>query len=135
MAAYQVPGLPEQMFARRGGEAMRARLLRTGLNPASAGRYAARATDLAAMRGALNWYRGLPFSLRERTPAISVPTLFVWSDGDRFVSRAAAESCGRFVTGPYQFEVFPGASHWLPEETPDKVADHLVRQFTRAADA
>ncbi|GAA5184291.1 alpha/beta fold hydrolase [Rugosimonospora acidiphila] len=132
MAAFQVPRLPELVLARGGGETMRTALIRAGLDPASAARYAARAADPAAMRGPLNWYRALPLSLRERVGRIGVPTLFMWSDGDRFVSRTAAERCGRLVSGPYRFEVVEGASHWLPEEVPERVSASLVRHFARA---
>ena len=66
MAAYQLPWLPERALARRGGRAFRDILVRTGLDPASADRYAARARDPAALRGPLNWYRAMPFSMRER---------------------------------------------------------------------
>ena len=133
VAAFQLPALPELALSRRGGEAMRAALLRTGLDPGSAARYAARAADPAALRGPLNWYRAIPLGLRERTGRIEVPTLFMWSDGDRFVSRAAAELCGRYVSGPYRFEVLEGASHWLPEEVPERVAALLVAHFARAS--
>jgi len=132
MAAFQIPALPELALSRRGGSAMRAGLISTGLNPASAGRYAERAADRTAMRGPLNWYRALPFSARDRIGRTTVPTLFVWSDGDRFVSRAAAELCGSCVTGPYRFEVIDGASHWLPEETPDRVSALLLQHFAQA---
>jgi pimeloyl-ACP methyl ester carboxylesterase len=133
MAVFQVPGLPELALSRRSGKAMRAALIRTGLDPANAGRYACRAAGHTAMRGPLNWYRALPFGLRDRTDWIDVPTLFMWSDGDRFISRAAAELCGRYVNGPYRFEIITGASHWLPEEAPERVAALLIHHFTAAA--
>ena len=133
VAAFQLPALPELALSRRGGEAMRAALVRTGLDPASAARYAARAADPAALRGPLNWYRAIPLGLRERTGRIEVPTLFMWSDGDRFVSRAAAGLCGRYVSGPYRFEVLEGASHWLPEEVPERVAALLAAHFARTS--
>lgn len=131
MAAFQVPGLPELALSRRGGRGMRAALTKTGLDPANAARYAARATDRAALRGPLNWYRAIPFGLRSRTERIDVPTLFVWSDGDTFIGRTAAELCGRYVDGPYRFEVLGGVSHWLPEEAPEQVAALLLQQFAR----
>lgn len=134
MAANQLPRLPELALARGGGEAVRSALVRTGLDPDSAARYAARAADPAAMRGPLNWYRAIPLGLRDRTGPIEVPSLFIWGDGDRFVSRAAAELCGRYVTGPYHFEVLGGASHWLPEEDSQRVAGLLAEHFARASD-
>ena len=103
MAACQLPWLPERALGRRGGQAFRETLVRTGLDPASADRYAARARDPAVLRGPLNWYRAMPFSLREPAGPIRVPTMFAWGNRDRFVSRAAAELCGRYVTGPYRF--------------------------------
>jgi pimeloyl-ACP methyl ester carboxylesterase len=135
MAAFQVPWLPERVLSRGRGEAMRTLLIRAGLDPDSAARYAARAADPAAMRGPINWYRALPLGLREPVGRVGVPTLFAWSDGDRFVTRAAAELCGRYVTGPYRFEVFEGASHWLPEEVPDRVAGALLEHFATASGA
>ena len=65
MAACQLPWLPERVLGRRGGQAFRDILVRTGLDQASADRYAARARDPAVLRGPLNWYRAMPFSLRE----------------------------------------------------------------------
>ena len=133
VAAFQLPALPELALSRRGGEAMRAALVRTGLDPGSAARSAARAADPAALRGPLNWYRAIPLGLRERIGRIEVPTLFMWSDGDCFVSRAAADLCGRYVSGAYRFEVLEGASHWLPEEVPERVAALLVAHFARTS--
>ena len=58
-----------------------------------------------------------------------VPTMFAWGNRDRFVSRAAAELCGRYVTGPYRFTELYGASHWLPEQAADQVAALLAEHF------
>ena len=132
IAAFQLPVLPELALSRRGGQVMRAALGRAGLDPDSAARYAARAADPGAMRGPVNWYRAIPLRLRERTGRIGIPTLFAWGDGDRFVSRAAAGLCGRYVSGPYRFEVLEGASHWLPEEAPERVGSMLATHFARA---
>ncbi len=66
MAAWQLPWLPEQVLSRRDGQVFRDILTRTGLDPVSADRYALRARDPATLRGPLNWYRAMPFSLRER---------------------------------------------------------------------
>ncbi|GIH14351.1 alpha/beta fold hydrolase [Rugosimonospora africana] len=135
MAAFQVPWVPELVLSRGRGEAMRNLLIRARLDPDSAARYAARAAVPGAMRGPLNWYRALPLGLREHIGRVKVPTLFVWSDGDRFVTRTAADLCRRYVTGPYRFEVFEGASHWLPEEVPERVAAALLEHFASAPGA
>lgn len=129
MAAWQLPWLPERTLSRRGGQGLRDILVRTGLDPASADRYAARAQDPAALRGPLNWYRAMPLSLREAAGPVPVPTTFIWGNRDPFVSRAAAQLCGRHVTGPYQFTELDGASHWLPEQAADQVAALLAEHL------
>ena len=60
-----------------------------------------------APSAALAWYRAAtPFSLR--APRVSVPTLYVWGSGDPALGSQAAITTGRWVTGAYRFEVFPG---------------------------
>jgi pimeloyl-ACP methyl ester carboxylesterase len=129
MMAFQTPGLPERLLASRHGETMRRGLIRNGLDPATAARYATRSGD---MRGPLNWYRALPYGLRDRTGRIEVPTLFVWSDRDPFIARRAAALCGEHVAAPYRFEILHGASHWLPTERPDRIAALLAEHFAAA---
>jgi pimeloyl-ACP methyl ester carboxylesterase len=133
MAADQLPWLPERVLGRRGGRAFRDTLVRAGLDPASADRYAARARDPAALRGPLNWYRAMPFSLREPAGPIQVPTMYAWGTCDRFISRAAAQRCGHYVTGPYRFTELHGASHWLPEQAAGPVAALLAEHFAAAS--
>jgi pimeloyl-ACP methyl ester carboxylesterase len=133
MAAWQLPWLPERALSRRDGQALRGMLVRSGLDPASADRYAARARDPGGLRGPLNWYRAMPFSAREPAGPVRVPTVFAWGNRDRFVSRAAAELCGRYVTGPYRLAELDGASHWLPEQAPDQVAALLTAHFAAAS--
>jgi pimeloyl-ACP methyl ester carboxylesterase len=130
MAFFQIPRIPEAGFRARGGRQMEASLRRSGLDPESASRYAARFAEPGAMTGPVNWYRAVAFGARSPTPAVQVPSLYVWSDNDRFLTRKAAELTARYVTGPYRFEVLAGESHWLPTGAPDKVSrlllDHLA---------
>jgi pimeloyl-ACP methyl ester carboxylesterase len=133
MAAWQLPWLPERALSRRDGQAFHDMLVRTGLDSASADRYAARARDPGGLRGPLNWYRAMPFSLREPAGPVRVPTVFAWGNRDRFISRTAAELCGRYVTGPYRLAELDGASHWLPEQAPDQIAAALTAHFAAAS--
>ncbi len=125
MGFFQLPALPEAILSARHGTLMRTGLERAGLDPVSARRYAERARE-KAMRGPVNWYRALPYGAADRIGPVGVPTLFVWSDGDSYVTRKAAEYCKDFVTGPYRYEVLAGRSHWLAEEDPEAVAGLLV---------
>jgi pimeloyl-ACP methyl ester carboxylesterase len=56
----------------------------------------------------------------------------IYSTGDRFVTRRAAEGTARHVAGPYRFEVIEGASHWLPDEHSDEVLRLLLPQLASA---
>jgi pimeloyl-ACP methyl ester carboxylesterase len=77
----------------------------------------------------LSWYRAQDLSdIRDLGPTF-VPTLYVWSDGDLALGRAAAEATAQHVTGPYRFEVFEGVSHWVPEEAPERLTELLLEHL------
>jgi pimeloyl-ACP methyl ester carboxylesterase len=81
-------------------------------------RFVAAMLEPGALTAALNWYRATdPNSLTD-VGAITVPTLYVWSDEDIALGRRAAESTVKWVTGPYRFEILEGVSHWIPETAP-----------------
>jgi pimeloyl-ACP methyl ester carboxylesterase len=61
--------------------------------------------------------------------SLNCASLSEGSNRDRFISRAAAQLCGRYVTGPYRFTELDGASHWLPEQAADQVAALLAEHF------
>ncbi|PZU03624.1 MAG: alpha/beta hydrolase [Gordonia sp. (in: high G+C Gram-positive bacteria)] len=84
-----------------------------------------------AMTAALNWYRAqTPVS--DDVPVVDVPTTFVWSSGDIAIARAGAERCGEFVRGDYHFIEIPDASHWLPDEHPEAIADAILSRIGRS---
>lgn len=129
MVFFQIPGLPEAMLRFGRGERFKKSLRRAGLDEQTAERYAARFTEPGAMTGPINWYRGLPFSAREPSPDVEVPTLYVWSDGDSFLTRTAAELTAQHVSGPYRFEVLEGESHWLPTAAASRVSALLLEHL------
>jgi pimeloyl-ACP methyl ester carboxylesterase len=74
----------------------------------------------------------MPFSdPRTARKPVRRPTLFVWSDGDTAISQHAAETCGRYVDAPYQFETLRGVSHWIPEEATSELAALLLPHLRR----
>jgi pimeloyl-ACP methyl ester carboxylesterase len=82
------------------------------------------------LTAALNWYRARsPLALmREVGDKITVPTMYVWSDGDNALLYKGARDCGRYVNGEYRFETLHG-SHWMLDEQPDAVAELLLEWF------
>ena len=47
---------------------------------------------------------------------MTVPTMYVWSDGDKYLLSKAANKSGDYVSSEYRFEILSGVSHWIPEE-------------------
>jgi pimeloyl-ACP methyl ester carboxylesterase len=134
MGFFQLPWVPERVLGLGGGSRGVDALVRGGLDKASAERYAVRFADPAAMTGPLNWYRALPLGQRDPTPNVGVPALYVWSDGDRFLTRSAAERTRSYVTGPYRFEVLAGQNHWLPTNAAAEVAPLLLDHLAAASE-
>jgi len=120
MAVFQLPVLPEYAVTATGFG--RRALLSSGMTEAQADRDLAAMRERSRIRGALNWYRAIPFTTpKSAAMPVTVPTLYVWSDNDIALGPAAARSTERFVTGPYTFETLSGVSHWIPEEAPERL--------------
>ena len=83
--------------------------------------------DRSALTGALAWYRAMTAALAD-LPPVSVPTTYVWSDGDWAIGRTSAESAHEHVTGPYEFVELADVSHWIPEEAPAELAAAILKR-------
>ncbi|MFI5914013.1 alpha/beta fold hydrolase [Dactylosporangium sp. NPDC051541] len=116
---FQLPLLPELLLTPR---LLERHLRRSGLDPDSARRYAR-----AKNRRALHWYRAFPLQ-RRQSPRISMPTLYVWSDKDEFVTERLARRCGAWVDGEYTFRILPGVNHWIPELHPRLAAELILNR-------
>lgn len=129
-AAFQLPWLPERLLRADGrgySPRLSAALRRSGQTRERARRDAARLADPAALTAALNWYRAITVSdPRDTDPPVTVPTLFVWSDGDIALTRQSTELAHTHVTGPYAYAELRGVSHWIPEEAPAEFAELLL---------
>lgn len=131
---FQLPRLPEHVLAGSGGRLLARGLERSGLDHATARRFASRGAEPGAMTGPLNWYRAMPFDAGSLPGPVTVPTLFVWGDRERFVTRRAAEACASWVNAPYRFVVLQGRTHWLPTTAAGEVGPILGDHLTATAD-
>ncbi|WP_167759420.1 alpha/beta fold hydrolase [Mycobacterium sp. PS03-16] len=130
MYFFQLPFLPEFALTARGGAIAKKALTDIGLSPQAADRDVAAMLEPGALRAGINWYRGLPLSnFAQSGGKVSVPTMYVWSDGDAALLDKAAYNTEHYVSGEYRFEVMPGVSHWIPEEKPDELAGLLLEWF------
>lgn len=126
MAAFNVPFLPEKVLT----NPKRARFMlgtKSGMSPETLDAYLRDfAANRARLTGALGYYRALPLTNPRSIHRVSVPTTYIWSDGDVALGRAGAELCGDYVTADYRFEIIEGASHWLPDDEPERVANIIL---------
>ncbi|MFC4127661.1 alpha/beta fold hydrolase [Nocardia rhizosphaerae] len=130
MGLFQIPVLPERLLTSRPAVLDRA-LATTGMAPDVLARVHREIVATGALPTALNWYRALlvPGNRVLSAPLVPVPVTHVWSSGDTALSRRGAELTGRFVTGDYRLAVVEGASHWLPDERPDELAEIVAARI------
>ncbi|MFC9765795.1 alpha/beta fold hydrolase [Rhodococcus jostii] len=120
----RMEGKAERVLLGENAQALRA-MFGDVVAPALVDRHVALLSEPGALTAALNWYRAMTSDF-EQTPAVTVPTTYVWSTGDIALGRAAAERCGEFVDAPYEFVVLDDATHWIPEQRPGDLADAIL---------
>jgi pimeloyl-ACP methyl ester carboxylesterase len=100
-------------------------LLRQGVPKSDTDVYLTQLLEHGAIEGAMNWYRASGIGAAE-TPAIALPTLYVWGTDDATVGRRAAELTRDYVTGPYTFVEVDGAGHFVVDQQPDRISALLL---------
>ncbi len=88
-------------------------------------------TRPGALTAALNYYRANvpPSALVEPPiilPAISAPTMGMWSSGDVALLEPQMKSSVQFVSGAWRYERLDGPGHWMQLEAPDEVSRLLL---------
>lgn len=127
MLLFQIPSLPERMLSKPGG--FGERMLRAaGMSRPMIETFRTDIVADGALRGGLGYYRSMLLGRKEMGHRVSVPTTYVWSDGDDALVRRGAELTPQFVTGPYELEVYEGVSHWIPDERPAELAASIIRR-------
>lgn len=130
VGVFQLPRLAESLAGRRGSP-MEKLLRSSGMDTEEIERFRTEIVEYGAIRGGLSWYRAIPFADRSLwRQLVSVPTTFIWSDGDDFVGRPSCERNEQYVTGPYEFVILAGVSHWIPTQAPEACAEAIVERIT-----
>ncbi|MDP2772326.1 MAG: alpha/beta hydrolase [Nocardioides sp.] len=126
MLLFQLPYVVELSARRRGGPFDKG-LQQSGMTPDEIARCRSEVVEYGALRGGLSWYRAIVFADRElaRRPT-TVPTTFVWSDGDVAIVRRGAELTAKHVHAPYTFVELSGVSHWIPTQAPEALAAAIL---------
>jgi pimeloyl-ACP methyl ester carboxylesterase len=84
-----------------------------------------------ALSAGLNWYRAnaTPAALVSEPsprPPVRVPTLGVCGAKDIALLAERIAASGRHVSGPWRFELFEDAGHWIPLERPERLNQLLI---------
>ena len=141
---FQTPRLPESMILAEDAAYVE-RLLRSWSGPHwaatadfadAASRYREAIQIPAAAHCAMEYYRwmgrsmvrpsGWRFAKLLQAPIIA-PTLQLHGALDPCLLPRTAQGSGRYVAATYEWQLVPGAGHFVPEEAPDFVTGELVR--------
>ncbi|AOW92989.1 haloalkane dehalogenase [Rhodococcus sp. WMMA185] len=122
----RMEGKAEQVLLEDNARRLRA-MFGDAVAPELVDKHVALLTEPGALTGALNYYRAMTSDL-DQTPAVTVPTTYLWSTEDIAMGRAGAEMCGEFVDAPYEFIVLEGATHWIPEQRPTELAKAILER-------
>lgn len=130
---FQVPRIPE-WYLQRNDYHFLVNVMRGGARPGTFSdpdfkRYRQAWAEERALRAMINWYRAL-FRHSEHPPheQVQAPTLIVWGENDQaLVPEMAPKSIGYCEDGT--LELISNASHWLPHESPERVADMLLNHL------
>lgn len=126
MALFQLPFVPERVLGSGRADVF---LRKGGMTAEMVEQFHAEIVDHGALRGGLGYYRSmLMVSPGLLSRKITVPTTYVWSDRDIALGREGAELNQRWMAGPYELEVFAGASHWIPDERPAELAASIIKR-------
>lgn len=90
----------------------------------------------------LNWYRAnisvgrmlnppAPGTLGEEI--VRIPTLGVWSTGEEYLTEAQMTGSEEFVEAPWRYECIDIASHWIPYDAPDALAQLFISHWRNHA--
>ncbi len=125
---FQLPLLPERGLTKRG---TMGRILRgSSVHPEAfsdedIAHYEASARAPGAARGMLAYYRAALRGIESKLPRIERPTLVLWGMEDQALGSELLDGLEREVKD-VTIERFPGISHWIVDEAPERVREKVV---------
>jgi pimeloyl-ACP methyl ester carboxylesterase len=136
---FQIPRLPEFLFSARNFEGG----VRALIKSSRPGTFLSEDLDCyrrawsepGAITAMMNWYRALFRHLPDASAVesrVTVPTLILWGERDRFLLREMASASLKYCDRG-EIVKFPGATHWLQHEEPERVTQLLIDFFHRAS--
>jgi pimeloyl-ACP methyl ester carboxylesterase len=131
---FQVPGLMEELMPRDDW-----RFLRSWLGPsADIDRIVKNLSQPGALTAGLNWYRANdpPQRLLEPTPTyppIEHTVMGIFGAHEFALTEDSMTGSAAYVSGPWRYERFDDAGHWVQLDQPDKL-NRLLLDFLKRGD-
>ncbi|MGH2524046.1 MAG: alpha/beta fold hydrolase, partial [Anaerolineales bacterium] len=135
---FQIPRLPEWLLSRNNfallRQGMKASSLLGAFTDEDLDRYARAWAQPGALSAMLGWYRAVmqtglsPSRTRGLVHRIKVPTLILWGEHDPALEVALAEQSMAWLDDGKLIR-FPEATHWVHEDLPEEITQHLLRHF------
>ena len=131
MLFFQFAGVAEELLARDDWKLFR----EWTADARDRERYLEDLSRPGALTAALNWYRANVRPERELRPrrpfpAVTAPTLGVWSSGDEYLTERQMVASAEHVTGGWRYERVEGAGHWMQLDAPERT-NELLLEFLR----
>jgi pimeloyl-ACP methyl ester carboxylesterase len=94
-------------------------------------RYIADLSEPGALTAGMNWYRAnLPprrlLDSPRALPPVQAPTLGIFGTRDLYLAEQPMIRSAEHVRGPWRYERFEGAGHWIPLEEPERLNTLLL---------
>lgn len=126
---FQLPKIPELLFEKFPNVG-RSLLKSTGMTEHQLNDFKKDMVDAKRLTGALNWYRGLPFSSnRYLKQKVKVPTLFIWGKHDSAIGQKSVQLNKDYIDAKYT-EVILDATHWIPTQNAKELSALIIQNAT-----
>ncbi len=135
---FQIPWLPEWLFARKNAAAIKGAFHNTAVDktnftPDLVEIYARAALRPGALTAMINYFRAL---VQHRDAVdlgdgcIETPTLMIWGEEDTALNIRCTEGTEEWVPN-FELHRLPGVSHWVQQEAPEQVNAILEEWLAR----
>jgi pimeloyl-ACP methyl ester carboxylesterase len=105
-------------------------LMSIGLQQPFLDRYVERLKEPEALLGALSWEHAISLEEISRVPAITAPTLLLWSEGPG-VAYTTVEATRNYVHAPYKEVLIPNVGNFMLEMSSAALISPIRQHFER----
>jgi pimeloyl-ACP methyl ester carboxylesterase len=112
-----------------GGKRLREFLIGVGLPQPFLNQYVERLKQPGALIGALAWERSIDLDEFARVPAVTTPTLLIWSEGPALAPTTVEATRGYVVNAPFRETLLPDVGNFILESCPARLLAPLCNHL------